>query len=198
MIDQYQLMNFDKLLGIGHLSDKLLKDHFFLYQGYVNNTNKLIQELDMFSKEDMDKTSEYAEIKRRLGWEFNGMRLHEYYFSNIIKGGSYLDRNTNLYKKIIEDFESYDNWEKDFRATGLMRGIGWAILYYDPFLGRLFNTWIDEHNSGHFIGCYPVLVMDVFEHAYLLDYGTKKSDYIDAFFKIVNWKISPEMDNMLR
>lgn len=194
----YQPMNFDNLLGIQYLSDKLIKDHISLYQGYVSNTNKLIQELDMFSKEDMDKTPEYAEIKRRLGWEFNGMRLHEYYFANIIKGGSYLDRNSNIFKKITQDFGSYDNWEKDFRTTGLMRGIGWTVLYYDPFLGRLFNTWIDEHNSGHLTGCYPVLVMDVFEHAYLLDYGIKKSDYINAFFKIVNWTISPEMDNLLR
>lgn len=193
----YQPRNFDNLLDIGYLSSKLIKDHLSLYQGYVNNTNKLIQELDMFSKEDMDKTPEYAEIKRRLGWEFNGMRLHEYYFSNIIKGGSYLGSNNNLFKKITHDFGSYDNWEKDFKVTGLMRGIGWVVLYYDPLLGKLFNTWIDEHNSGHFCGCYPILVMDIFEHAYILDYGIKRSDYIDIFFKIVNWTISPEIDVIL-
>lgn len=199
MIHQlYQPRNFDNLLGIQYLSDELIKDHFFLYQGYVNNTNKLLQELDMFSKEDMDNTPEYSEIKRRLGWEWNGMRLHEYYFSNMIKGGSYLDRNTNLFKRIIHDFGSYDNWEKDFKATGLIRGIGWVVLCYDPLLEKLFNVWIDEHNTGHFTGCYPILVLDVFEHSYQLDYGIKKSNYIDAFFKIVNWTISPEIDTILR
>lgn len=199
MIHQlYQPRNFDNLLGIQYLSDKLIKDHFFLYQGYVNNTNKLLQELDMFSKEDMYNTPEYSEIKRRLGWEWNGMRLHEYYFSNMIKGGSYLDRNTNLFKRIIHDFGSYDNWEKDFKATGLIRGIGWVVLCYDPLLEKLFNVWIDEHNTGHFTGCYPILVLDVFEHSYQLDYGIKKSNYIDAFFKIVNWTISPEIDTILR
>lgn len=189
--------DFENLLDIGHLSKELMKDHLSLYRGYVNNTVKLLQELDMFSREDIDETPEYAEIKRRLGWEFNGMRLHEYYFSNMIKEGSFLDRNTNLFKKIIQNFGSYDKWEKDFKATGMMRGIGWVILIFDPLSGRLFNTWIDEHNSGHFTGCYPILVLDVFEHAYILDFGIKKSDYIDTFFKIINWAISPEIDAIL-
>ena len=194
----YKPRNFDNLLGIVHLSDKLIKEHIGLYRGYVNNTNKLIQELDIFSKNDMENTPEYAEIKRRLGWEWNGMRLHELYFSNMINEGNYLDRNTNLYKKIIDDFGSYDNWEKDFKSTGLIRGIGWVVLLYDPLLGKLFNTWIDEHNSGHFCGCYPILVMDMFEHAYLLDFGTKKSDYIDVFFKMVTWTINPQIDEIFR
>jgi Fe-Mn family superoxide dismutase len=193
----YEPRDFENLLYIGHLSRELMKDHLSLYRGYVNNTDKLLQELDLFSKEDIDETPEYAELKRRLGWEFNGMRLHEYYFSNMIKGGSILDRNTNLFKKITQNFGSYDNWEKDFKATGMMRGIGWVILIFDPLSGRLFNTWIDEHNSGHFTGCYPILVLDVFEHAYLLDYGIKKSDYIDTFFKIIKWTISPELDAVL-
>lgn len=194
----YKPKNFDNLLGIGHLSDKLLKDHFILYQGYVNNTNKFLQELEIFSKEGLDDSIIYAEMRRRLGWEWNGMRLHECYFSNIIKGGSYIDRNTNLFKKIIRDFGTYDNWEKDFRATGLMRGIGWSICVYDHIGDRLFNTWINEHNTGHFCGGLPILTLDMFEHAYMTDYGIKKSDYIDAFFKIVNWKIDPNIDTIFR
>lgn len=193
----YQARNFDNLLDIGYLSKELIKDHISLYHGYVNNTNNLIQEMDILFGEGMEGSAPYAETKRRFGWEWNGMRLHELYFSNMIKGGSYLDRNTNLYKKIIEDFGSYDNWERCFKSTGLMRGIGWVVLYFDPFLEALFNVWIDEHNTGHLTGCYPILILDVFEHAYLLDYGTKKSDYIDVFFKIINWKISPEIDAIL-
>ena len=193
----YEPRDFENLLNIGHLSKELMKDHLSLYRGYVNNTNNLLQEFDIISEEGMEKSTLYTEMKRRLGWEWNGMRLHELYFSNMIKGGSFLDRNTNLFKKITYDFGSYDNWEKDFKTTGMMRGIGWAVLTYDPLPGRLFNTWIDEHNSGHFIGCYPILVLDVFEHAYILDYGIKKSDYIDTFFKIVNWKINPEIDAIL-
>ncbi|MDP3103294.1 MAG: Fe-Mn family superoxide dismutase, partial [Candidatus Methanoperedens sp.] len=94
---------------------------------------------------------------------------------------------SNLSKKIAADFGSYENWEKDFRATGAMRGIGWIVLYHDAAAGRLFNTWINEHDAGHLSGATPLLVMDVFEHAYMVDYGLKKADYIEAFFKAIDW-----------
>ena len=94
---------------------------------------------------------------------------------------------TQLMKKLEKDFGSYEAWEKDFRAVGAMRGIGWAILYWDKEADRLFNVWINEHDVGHFAGCTPILVMDVFEHAFMLDYGTKRADYIEAFMKAVDW-----------
>ncbi|HEY9206338.1 MAG TPA: Fe-Mn family superoxide dismutase [Candidatus Methanoperedens sp.] len=193
----YEAKNFDNLLGTKGLSDQLLKNHFTLYQGYVTNTNKVADALGAMAKEGKSGTPEYAELKRRFGWEFNGMRLHEYYFGNMIKGGKAIDKNTNLYKKIAEDFGSYENWEKDFRATGGMRGIGWILLYYDTHEGRLFNTWINEHDVGHLCGASPLLVMDVFEHAYMIDYGLKKADYIEAFFKAIDWTIDPGLDKML-
>ena len=193
----YEAKNFDNLLGTKGFSDQLLKNHFTLYQGYVTNTNKLADSLNAMTKEGKTTTPEYAELKRRFGWEWNGMRLHEYYFGNIIKGGKEIDKNTNLYKKIVGDFGSYENWEKDFKAAGTMRGIGWVILYYDGTGGRLFNTWINEHDTGHLSGAKPLLVMDVFEHAYMIDYGLKKADYIEAFFKAIDWTIDPEMDSWI-
>lgn len=193
----YEAKNFDNLLGTKGLSDQLLKNHFTLYQGYVTNTNKVADALSAMAKEGKTATPEYAELKRRFGWEFNGMRLHEYYFGNIIKGGKAIDKNTNLYKKIVSEFGSYENWEKDFKATGAMRGIGWVILYYDGTEGRLFNTWINEHDTGHLCGAKPILVMDVFEHAYMVDYGLKKADYIEAFFKAIDWTIDPEFDSWI-
>lgn len=193
----YEAKNFDHLLGINGLSDQLLKNHFTLYQGYVTNTNKLADTLGAMVREGKAGTPEYAELKRRFGWEWNGMRLHEYYFGNMIKGGKPIDENTNLYKQIVKDFGSYEDWEKDFRAAGSMRGIGWTILYYDYMEGRLFNAWINEHDVGHLSGASPMLVMDVFEHAYMLDYGVKKAGYIDAFFKAIDWAIDPELDKML-
>jgi Fe-Mn family superoxide dismutase len=138
-------------------------------------------------KEGKMATPEYAELKRRLGWEFNGMRLHEYYFENL--GGKVaLDTAGKLAKKLAESFGSYEAWEKDFRATGAMRGIGWAVLYQDPANGRLINFWINEHDVAHPAGCTPILIMDVFEHAFMLDYGLKRADYIEAFFKNLEWK----------
>jgi Fe-Mn family superoxide dismutase len=115
------------------------------------------------------------------------MRLHEYYFDNL-GGKAPLDRDDNLGKKLTEGFGSVEAWEKDFRATGAMRGIGWTVLYQDPVEGRLINCWINEHDEGHPAGCIPLLVMDVFEHAFMIDYGLKRADYIVAFFKNIDWK----------
>lgn len=184
----YQAKNYDHLLGTAGFSETLLKNHFTLYQGYVTNFNKLSENVLQMSKEGKGNTPEYAEMKRRMGWEFDGMRLHEYYFGNMVKGGGLLAVDSPLYKKIAEHFINFENWEKDFRATGSIRGIGWAVLYYDGQADRLFNVWINEHDTGHFAGCMPVLVMDAFEHAYMIDYGTKRADYIDSFMKAINWE----------
>ncbi len=148
-----------------------------------------------WTKEGKMGTPEYAELKRRFGWEWNGMRLHELYFSNMKNGGSKLDRNPKLHEAILEQFGSYENWEKDFKASGTMRGIGWTILYYDPIGKRIFNTWVNEHDMGHLTGCTPLLILDVFEHAYMLDYGLKRADYIEAFFLAIDWSVVTERLN---
>jgi Fe-Mn family superoxide dismutase len=183
----YTQKDYSKLIGIEGFSETLLKNHFILYQGYVTNTNKVLDILDQMIKDGKTGMPEFAELKRRLGWEFNGMRLHEYYFENL-GGKTQLDKNARLLKKITEDFGSYEAWEKDFKATGTMRGIGWVVLYQDVTNGRLINFWINEHDVSHPAGCNPILIMDVFEHAFMLDYGLKKADYIEAFFKNIDWR----------
>ena len=182
----YQAKKYGNLIGMKGFSDTLLNNHFTLYQGYVTNTNKVMDILASMLKEGNVSTPEYAELKRRLGFEFNGMRLHEYYFGNLGGDGT-LDSAGKLAKKLAEDFGSYEDWEKDFRATGAMRGIGWTILYQDNVSGKLFNQWINEHEVGHPAGCIPILVMDVFEHAFMIDYGLNRAGYIGAFFKNINW-----------
>jgi Fe-Mn family superoxide dismutase len=169
-------------------SETLLKNHFTLYQGYVTNTNKELDTLAQMLKDDKAGTPEFAELKRRLGWEFNGMRLHEYYFENL-GGKEDIKKDSKLSKKLAEDFGSYELWEKEFRAIGAMRGIGWVILYQDVTNGRLINFWINEHDVSHPAGCTPLLIMDVFEHAFMVDYGLKRADYIGAFFKNINWSL---------
>lgn len=183
----YTAKDYAKLIGMPGFSEALLKNHFTLYQGYVTNTNKVLDILELMLKEGKTATPEFAELKRRLGWEFNGMRLHEYYFENL-GGKAPLDAGGRLGKKIAESFGSYDAWEKDFKATGAMRGIGWTVLYQDTANGRLMNFWINEHDVSHPAGCAPILIMDVFEHAFMLDYGLKRADYIEAFFKNIDWK----------
>jgi len=147
----------------------------------------LVDILGQMLKEGKTGTPEYAELKRRFGWEFNGMRLHEYYFENLGgKGG--LDKASTLAKKLSEDFGSYEAWEKDFKTTGSMRGIGWTVLYQDTVANKLYNFWINEHDVSHPAGCNPILILDVFEHAFMIDYGLKRADYIEAFFKNIDWK----------
>lgn len=185
---EYQAKNFDGLLGMEGFSDALLKNHFSLYAGYVANTNRVADALAAMAKEGRTTVPEYAELKRRFGWEFDGMRLHELYFGNMAKEGAGADTAPALARALAAEFGSLENWEKDFRATGAMRGIGWVVLYYDLAGKRLFNMWINEHDAGHPSGCAPVLVMDVFEHAYMTDYGLKRADYIGAFFRNLDWK----------
>jgi Fe-Mn family superoxide dismutase len=182
----YTAKDFSYLIGMKGFSETLLKNHFTLYQGYVTNTNRLMDTLAAMVKDGKIGTPEYAELKRRLGFEFNGMRLHEYYFGNLGGNGG-VDKADKLGKKLAEDFGSYEDWEKDFKGTGTMRGIGWAILYQDNVTGKLFNQWINEHETGHPAGCIPILILDVFEHAFITDYGLKRVDYIEAFFKNINW-----------
>lgn len=183
----YQAKDYSGLLGMPGFSETLLKNHFTLYQGYVNNTNKLMEIMTQMLKEGKAGTPEFAELKRRLGWEWNGMRLHEYYFENL-GGKEPVAAGSKLYQKINENFGSYELWEKEFKAMGTMRGIGWVALYHDRQADRLINFWINEHDVGHAAGCELLLIMDVFEHAFITDYGLKKADYVEAFFKNINWK----------
>lgn len=184
----YEARNYNTLLGTAGFSDELLTNHFTLYQGYVKNVNMLNDELDLLLGQDKTGTPAYAELMRRFGWEFNGMRLHELYFGNMINGGIKLSDDSPLMTKIQKAYGSYENWEKDFRAVAVMRGIGWAVLYYDPESDQVLNVWVNEHDVGHLATCKPLLILDVFEHAYITDYGIKRADYIGAFFKAVNWE----------
>ncbi len=185
-VSPYQAQDFSKLKGMKGFSDNLLDMHFSLYQGYVKNTNLLLEQLGQMAGQGQAGTPAYAELKRRFGWEWNGMRLHELYFGNL-GGKEPLKKDSKLMKKIEANFGGYDKWLADFKATGSMRGIGWVVLYEDGKSGRLMNVWINEHDLGHLSGGNPLLIMDVFEHAYIPDYGLKRGDYIDAFFANVDW-----------
>jgi Fe-Mn family superoxide dismutase len=182
----YAAQDFSKLKGMKGFSDQALELHFTLYQGYVKNTNTLLEQLAQLAKEGKASSPAYAELKRRFGWEWNGMRLHELYFGNL-GGKEPLKKDSPLMAKLEAAFGSYDAWQADFQATGAMRGIGWVVLYQDPESGRLVNAWINEHDLGHLTGATPLLIMDVFEHAFLPDYGLKRAEYIKAFFSNINW-----------
>ena len=184
----YSAQDFTRLLGTPGFSNALLTQHFELYGGYVKNANALQDELQA-APPGKPPAPSWSELKRRFGWEWNGMRLHEMYFANLTKKRANLEKAAGLGTQISRDFGSHEAWEKEFRATGSLRGIGWAALVWDAGARRLFNVWIDEHDRGQLAGCPVLLLMDVFEHAFMPDYGTKRGDYIDAFLAAADWDL---------
>jgi Fe-Mn family superoxide dismutase len=181
------------LSGLKGISDQTLEMHFKLYEGYVKETNNLTERITQFISDgnvDQDEMPAYSELTRRLGFEYNGMVLHEYYFDNLQKGGGTGDPvQTSQFVKAAEaSFGSYDIWKADFVGIGKMRGVGWAICYQNPNNGRLSNHWITLHETGNVAGFNPILVMDVWEHAFLLDYKpAERPKYIEAFFSNIAW-----------
>ncbi|PIS02887.1 MAG: superoxide dismutase [Chlamydiae bacterium CG10_big_fil_rev_8_21_14_0_10_42_34] len=184
-LSSYVAKDYSHLIGMQGFSDSLLEMHFKLYAGYVKNANFLLGELK--AMKDVN-SYEFGAFKRRLGWEFDGMRLHELYFDNL-GGKSPIDKKSPFYQALIAQFGSFDTWKKDFIATGMIRGIGWSLLYLDLESGALINVWINEHDTGHLVRGQPILIMDVFEHAYMPQYGLDKMKYIDAFFNNINWDV---------
>ena len=178
--------NLSRLKGI---SDKTLEMHFGLYEGYVKNTNLLTQQLFEIIQERKALATNpvYTELKRHLGFEYGGMVLHEYYFGNLFPNGRGEPAGKLVYT-MQQNFGAFDLWQNDFTAVGSLRGVGWAVLYQDPATGQLSNHWIELHHQGVPTGFKPILVMDVWEHAYLLDYKpAERGKYIEAFFSNLDW-----------
>jgi Fe-Mn family superoxide dismutase len=199
MIDfkTYQPKQFN-LSGLNGISDQTLEMHFKLYEGYVKETNNLTAKIwDVLKdgKVDHEEMPAYSELTRRLGFEYNGMVLHEYYFGTMKRGarGGDGSRNSTFFEAAESSFGSYEIWRADFISIGKMRGIGWAICYQDPTNDRLSNHWITLHEVGNIAGFNPVLIMDVWEHAFLLDYKpADRPKYIEAFFSNIDWEAVEE------
>ncbi len=191
----YQEEKFE-LSNLRGLSERQIAEHIKLYSGYVKNTNDLVGRIDKIKSDPLSDNYTLAELRRRLGFEFNGMRLHEYYFQSMNGYGNIFDGKL---KGIIENqFGSFDNWIKEFKTAGLARGIGWVLLCHDPKINKLFNVWITDHEVGHLASVPIILAMDVWEHAYLLDYlPSQRKEYIEAFFSNLNWKTLEERINRI-
>lgn len=188
---KYTAKSFD-LSDLTGISNETLAVHFKLYEGYVTNTNTYNEKIgEILAKGPVGAADmpAYSELKRRLGFEYNGMVLHEYYFGNMQKQGTGdADANSAFAKAAAETYGSYENWKADFTSVGKMRGVGWAICYQDPSNGRVSNHWITMHEDGNIAGYTPVLVMDVWEHAFIMDYKpVDRPKYIEAFFSNIDW-----------
>jgi Fe-Mn family superoxide dismutase len=188
----YKPKQFD-LSGLKGISDQTLEMHFGLYEGYVKETNRLTEQIAEYLEDgrvDEEEMPAYSELKRRLGFEYNGMILHEHYFGNLTSnGGGAPGRRSSFLEAVEGTFGDYEVWKADFVSVGKMRGVGWAICYQDPVTGRLSNHWITLHEVSNIAGFIPVLVMDVWEHAFLLDYKpSERPKYIEAFVSNIDWE----------
>jgi Fe-Mn family superoxide dismutase len=161
--------------------------HLKLYQGYVKNVNALQQRFKELEDEGKADTPEYAELKRRFGWEFNGMRLHELYFAQF--GAAPLAEKADLRQALAAQYGSFEAWQKAFLALTQARGIGWAALVYDRPAKRFHNVWINEHDGGVPAGAELLLLVDLFEHAFLPDFQLEKARYVQAAWAGLNWPV---------
>ena len=169
------------------ISDDTLKGHVKLYEGYVKQANVILDKIEEYAGDSEKNAYALGELQRRFAFEFDGMRNHEYYFTALEGGPKPLDADSPLAKAIVETWGSVEMFMNRFKAIGLTRGIGWAMLYYDPTTKRLLTQWVDEQHLGHLTGLSPIVTLDVWEHAYLRDYiPADKSKYIEAYLNALN------------
>ena len=179
--------NIPKLIGI---SEKNIEEHLKLYKGYVTNTNLIWNKLSELKSDPEKNAFVLGELQRRFGFEFDGMRNHEYFFASLSDGPKDINQEGSLYKKIEKDWGSFDNFLAHFKFVATTRGIGWTILYFDKLTDKLIITWVDEHHLGQLTGLSPVLCLDMWEHSYVADYQPSgKKQYIEDFFANLNWEV---------
>lgn len=172
------------------ISTRSIEEHLKLYAGYVKHANLIETKIVELQKDFDNNAYIIGELKRRLGFEFDGMRNHEYYFDQFVGGATEMDSSSALASKISNDFGSTDAWLESFKKLAMTRGVGWAILYYDKVSDKLVQTWVEEQQVGHLVGLDVILALDMWEHSYMLDCPpSEKKTYVEAFFKNLNWSV---------
>jgi len=179
-----------ELSGIGA---KNIEEHLKLYKGYVTNTNLILNKINELKNDPEKNAFVLGELQRRFGFEFDGMRNHEYYFHSLENGTKNLKEESDLKEAIMKEWGSFENFLMHFKFVATTRGIGWTILYFDKISSKLIIHWIDEHHLGQLTGLSPVICLDMWEHAYVYDYPTsEKKKYVEAFFSNLNWEVIEE------
>lgn len=189
----YIAKDYSHLQNIGKISNEAMALHLKLYAGYVTNTNTIIEKLENMGNSLSENLQEFNELHRRFGWEYNGMKLHEIFFGNLTNDKTSPDPSLPLIQKIIETWGTFEAWKLEFYNIAKMRGFGWTMLVQEEG-GRLFNTWVNEHDVGVPANCKILLVADMLEHAYIADFGTDRAPYLDSLFEHVDWvKVSADL-----
>ena len=175
-----------KYTSLEGLSERQLKEHHdVLYAGYVKKINEIEEKLKTADKAEANATfSLIRELKHEQSFAANGVKLHEGYFENLGGDGQVYG---DIMAMIQEDFGSVENWKDDLLAAGIAAR-GWVVLAYDLDDNRLYNYSCDLHNQGGVWNSISLLILDVYEHAYFLDYATGRKSYIEAFLKNIDWK----------
>ncbi|NBD73736.1 superoxide dismutase [Patescibacteria group bacterium] len=183
----YHAQTFD-IPEIAGISQKQIEEHLKLYEGYVTHVNKIYTELSELAQNREKNGHLMQELRRRLGFEFNGMRLHEIYFGDLVGGPQALSPESKLFEALKTQFGGLEAWRDAFTATAA-RGSGWIILNWDPVVGRFHNNWVTNHDEGQLATLPAVLALDFWEHAYLLDYVPgEKGTYLNAYLDALNWE----------
>jgi Fe-Mn family superoxide dismutase len=184
----YEPLTFD-IPALDGISSESIEDHIGLYQGYVKHVNLIRDKMAAYSSDPDNNSYAISEMQRRLGFEFGGMRNHEYYFAQFEGGAKTLPEGP-LKNMLVEQWGSFEVWLKRFHTIALTRGVGWAMLYHDPHTNQLVQTWVDEQHLGQLPDLDLVLALDMWEHSYMRDYRSKdKGEYVDAFFRNLNWEV---------
>ena len=185
----YETKTFD-LPTLKGISDKSVEEHLGLYSGYVKNFNAMTELLQDLAKDSEKNAHALSELIRRRSFEFGGMRLHEHYFAQFEGGAKEIENDSKLAQALTKQYDSVESVVTQITHVGNMRGPGWSILYFDPQSESFHIGFTGEQHQGHFVTLPIIIALDVWEHAFLLDYGAAgKGKYIDAFFKNLNWSV---------
>ena len=173
------------------LSKDQIAVHLALYEGYVKHTNLILETIQKLRTEDAEGNAfQINELRRRLGFEFDGMRMHEYYFEQL-EGGSMEAPEGMLAEKASARYGSWDAFVAHLKEVAGTRGIGWTVVYYDPSVDALHTAWVDDHQLGQLSGLPIILAIDMWEHAFMVDYKpAEKKSYVEAFLANVNWHVA--------
>ncbi len=184
----YTPLTFD-IPELDGISRETIDEHIGLYNGYVKHTNLIREKIEAYSHDPENNNYAIGEMQRRLGFEFGGMRNHEYYFTQF-EGGAQTLPEGKLKELIERQWGTVEAWKARFQQIAMTRGVGWAMLYHDPHTDQLVQTWVDEQHLGQLADLDIVLALDMWEHSYMRDYvPSKKKEYVEAFFRNLNWSV---------
>lgn len=184
----YEAKTFD-IKDLDGISSQTIEEHLKLYQGYVKHVNLIHEQIEELKKDSEKNAYALAEINRRLGFEFGGMKNHEYYFAQFEGGAKEVPEGT--FKDLAsEQYGSWDGFVQHVAGTAMTRGVGWVLVYIDRTVNKLVCSWVDEQHIGQLADVDIVLGLDMWEHSYMLDYPpSEKKQYVEAFFRNLNWEV---------